>query len=127
MFKFNFDGSMIETKSVLGWIIRDSNEIIKMAACRHLSKTSIIVSECMTLRVDTLAATNNDFLSLEIEGDFKIVIDCYNNRINVPCSIKILMEEIWKLSQDLNIYNCQLVHKEGNKTTDYLAKKVLIL
>ena len=126
MFKFNFDGSMIESKSVLGWIIIDSNGIIKMADYRHLGKTSIIILECMTLRVDTLAATNNDFLSLEIEGDFKIVIDYYNNRINVPCSIKILMEEIWK-SQDLNTYNYQLGHQEGNKTTDYLAKKVLIL
>ena len=77
-----------------------------MSACRHLGKASIIVAKCMVLRDGILATKNNDFLSLEIEGDSKIVIDCYNRRISVPCSIKILMEDIWKLSRDLNIYSC---------------------
>ena len=99
----NFDGSRIESKSVLGWVIKDSNGIIRISAYRHLGKASIIAAGCMALRYGILAAKNNDFLSLEIEGDSKIVIDCYNKRISVPCSIKVLMEDIWKLSRHLNI------------------------
>ena len=63
----------------------------------------------MTLRDGILAAKNNGFLSSEIKGDSKIVIDCCNKRISVPCSIKILMEDIWKLSWDLNMYSCNHV------------------
>ena len=33
------------------------------------------------------------------------------------------MEDIWKLSRDLNIYSCHHVYREANKTTDHLAKK----
>ena len=76
----------------------------------------------MALRDGILAAKNNGFLSLEIEGDSKIVIDSYNKRISVPCSIKIL-EDIWKLSRDLNIYSCHHVYREANRTADCLIKK----
>ena len=33
------------------------------------------------------------------------------------------MEDIWKLSRDLNIHSCYHVYKEANRTTDCLAKK----
>ena len=72
----------------------ETNGIIKLSACRHLGKTSIIVTECMTFRDGILAAKNNRLLSLKIEGDSKIMIDYYSKRISIPCSIKILMEDI---------------------------------
>ena len=50
----------------------------------------------MTLRDGILAIKNNGFLRLEMEGDSKIVIDCFNKRIDVRCSIRILMVDIWK-------------------------------
>ena len=37
----------------------------------------------MTLRDDMLAAKNNKFLNLEIDGDSKIVINCYNKKKKV--------------------------------------------
>ena len=119
----NFDGSRVESKSASGWVIRDSNGIIKMAACRHLGNTSIILAECLALRDDILAAKNNGFVSLEIEGDWKIVIDCFNKKISAPCSIRALMEDIWKLSRDLNILSCYHVYREADRTTDCLVKK----
>ena len=88
----NFDGSRIESKNASRWVIRDSNDIIKLSACKHIGKASMIVAECMALRDGILAAKNNGFLSLEIEGDSKIVIDCYNKRISVPCSIEKQIE-----------------------------------
>ena len=35
----------------------------------------------------------------------------------------ILVEDIWKLSHSLNIFNCCHVYREANRTTDCLAKK----
>lgn len=63
--------------------------------------------------------------NLEIEDDSKIEIDYYNKKINIPSSILLLMEDIGKLSHDLNIYVCRHVYREVNRTTDYLAKKGL--
>ena len=51
-----------------------------MTASRHISNVSIIITEYMTLRYDMLAAKNNEFLNIEIEGYLKIVIDCYNKK-----------------------------------------------
>ena len=53
--------------------------------------------ECMTLRNDVLAAKNNEFLNQESEGDLKIVIDYYNKKSNIPSSIILSKEDIWKL------------------------------
>ena len=69
-----------------------------MAASRHIGNASVIIAKCMALRDGMLAAKNNGFLNLEIEGDSKIVIDCYNKKSNIPSSIMLLMEDIWKLS-----------------------------
>ena len=33
------------------------------------------------------------------------------------------MEDIWRLSQNLNVYNCCHIYKEANRTMDGLAKK----
>ena len=44
MFKLNFDGFRVETKSASSWVIRNSNGIIKMVACRHLGNNSIIIA-----------------------------------------------------------------------------------
>ena len=42
----------------------------------HSNKSSIIVTECMTLRDGILADKNNGFLSLEIEGASQVLVDC---------------------------------------------------
>ena len=46
-FKLNFDGSRMKDTSGSRWVIRDSNEVIKMAGNRHLSNASIITTKCM--------------------------------------------------------------------------------
>ena len=57
------------------WVIRDSNGTIKIAASRHLDSASKIIAECMVLKDGVLAAKNNGFLDLEIEGDCKVIIN----------------------------------------------------
>ena len=57
-----------------------SNVIIKMAKSKHLANNSIIIVECMALRHGILATKNNGFLNLKIEGNSKVIIDCYNKK-----------------------------------------------
>ena len=73
-------------------VILISIGIIKMAECRHISKSSIIVAECMILRDSVLV------VNLEIEGDLKMTVECYNKRINISSSIRLLIKDICKLS-----------------------------
>ena len=46
----------INNISVSGWVIRDSNGIIKMTGNRHLGNVSILTTECVALRDGVLAA-----------------------------------------------------------------------
>ena len=59
------------------------HDIIKTVACRHIENFSIIFVEYKTLRDGILAVKNKDLLGLEIKGDSKIVVDCYNKKINI--------------------------------------------
>ena len=79
--------------------------------------------KCVALRDGVIAAICNGFTILEIEGDSKEIIDCYNRRSNSLGSIILLIANIWRLSQDLNIYNCCHIYKATNRTTDCLSKK----
>ena len=83
-----------------------------MAGNRHLGNVSIITVECVALRDGVLTATNNGFSNLEIEGDSKVIIAGYNKKGSLPNSIILLMEDIWRLVQNLNIYHCCHIYKE---------------
>ena len=60
----------MQNKNALGWIIGDSNGIIKMTTCKNIDKSSIIVVECMSLR-DGILAAKNGYSNLEIEDGSK--------------------------------------------------------
>ena len=94
-----------------------------MTGSRHLGIASIITTVCVALRDGVLAARLNGFFNLEIEGDSKVIIDCYKTKSSLPSSIILLIEDIWGLTQDLNILNCCHIYREANRITDCLAKK----
>ena len=73
-----------------------------MTGSRHLDNALIITTECGALRDGILATIYNCLSNLEIEGNSKVVIDCYNKKSSAPSSIILLMEDIWRLSQNLN-------------------------
>ena len=78
----------------------------------------------MALRDGMLVALKKGFLNLEIEGNSKIVTNCYNKKTNIPNSIFLVMDDIWNSSHGLNIYVCRH-YKETNRITDCLTKKWL--
>ena len=75
-----------------------------MVACKHIGKFSVIIIECMVLRYGILVAKSKGLLDLEVEGDSKIIVDCYIKKINIHSFILLLIDDIWNISQDLNIY-----------------------
>ena len=49
-----------------------------MTKRRYLGNVSIITIEYVALRDRVIAARNNGLSNLEIEGDSKVIINCYN-------------------------------------------------
>ena len=60
-FKLNIGGSRVQNNSVVGWVIRDCNGILKMVACKHIGNSSIIITKCMTLRDSILTPKNKAY------------------------------------------------------------------
>ena len=85
-----------------------------MDGSRHLGNVLIINAKCVALRDGVLAARLNGFFNLEIEGDFKVIINCYNKKSILPSSIILLIEDIWGLTHNLNIFNCYHIYGEAN-------------
>ena len=83
---------------------------------------SIITTECVVLRNEVLA-TLNGFSNMEIEGNSKVIINCYIKKNSLHTSITFLMEDIWGLAQNLNIYNCCNIYRKANRITYCLVKK----
>ena len=52
-----------------------------MTGNRHLGNTSIITKEYIVLRGGVLIVAYNGFSNLEIKGDSKVIIDCYNKKV----------------------------------------------
>ena len=80
-------------------------------------------TEYIIFIVDVLAVKNNGMLNLEIEEDSKMVIDNYNKKSNIPSFIMLLMENIWKITQDVNVFICHHIYKEANRITNCFIKK----
>lgn len=55
--------------------------------------------------------------------DSKVTIDCFNKKCSLPSSIMLLMEHIWRVGENLNIFKCCHVYKGEHRTTNCLAKK----
>ena len=70
-----------------------------MARNKYLDNALIINVECVALRYGVLAATNNGYSNLEIEGNSKVITDGYNIKSSLSNSINLLIEGIWTLAQ----------------------------
>ena len=97
-----------------------------MVESRHLDNASIINAECVALRDGVLAAILNGFFNLKIEGDFKVIINCYNKKSSIPSSIILLIEDIWGLDHNLDIFNCCHIYRKANRIT-YCLRKVFVI
>ena len=69
--------------------------------------------------------------NLKIRSDSGIVIDCYNKKYNILSFIILLIDNIWRLFYDLNIYYHCHIYREINKIIykkcigDWILLKIL--
>ncbi|KAL6218690.1 hypothetical protein ACLB2K_011900 [Fragaria x ananassa] len=78
-FKINFDGYVVGDSATGGFVIRDSLDNPIAASSRKIGKSSVLVSESLTLHDSCLVyAKDKGYSSLEVEGDSKLVIVALN-------------------------------------------------
>ena len=82
-----------------------------MVGNKNLGNASIINAECVALRDRVLSAKPNFFSTWRLQKDFKVIIDCYDKKNSLPSSIILLMEDIWGLARNLNIFSCCHIYK----------------
>lgn len=63
------------------------------------------IVNAMNLRDEILSTRFNGFSNIKIEWEFKVMINCYNKRNNLLDLIILLMNNIWRIIQNLNIIN----------------------
>ncbi|VVA28953.1 PREDICTED: ribonuclease [Prunus dulcis] len=119
--KLNFDGSVRGALAATGFVIRDWNGHVRLAGAKNLGQISITVAECLALRDGLAHAIHNGWRKVVAEGDSKLVIDCINNKVSVPWSINLLVQDIRLLSSYCDEISFQHVLREANITADALA------
>ncbi|XP_007217546.1 uncharacterized protein LOC18781745 [Prunus persica] len=117
----NFDGSVHDNMAATSFVIRDWNGNVRLARAKNLGQVLINVAECLAIRDGLAHAINNGWRKVLIEGDSKLVIDCINNKVSVPWSIRLLVQDIRLLSSYCEEISFHHVFREANFTTDALA------
>ncbi|KAL6175781.1 hypothetical protein ACLB2K_052420 [Fragaria x ananassa] len=80
--KINFYGSVQERAVAGGFVFRDSNDMVLLAAAKSFGNATIPTAEATTLRDSLAKAKDQGFLNIQIEGNSKVVIDAINERIS---------------------------------------------
>ncbi|KAI5323745.1 hypothetical protein L3X38_032817 [Prunus dulcis] len=86
-----------------------------------LGQVSINMAECLALLDGLAQAINNGWRKVLIKGDSKLVIDCINNKVSVPWSIRLLVQDIRLLSSYCEEISFHHVFQETNFTIDAFA------
>ncbi|CAL8997672.1 unnamed protein product, partial [Prunus brigantina] len=96
--KLNFDGSVRANLAATGFVIQDWNGNFRLVGAKNLGQISITVAECLALGDNLAHVIHNGRRKVVAEGDCKLIIDCINNKVSVPCSIYLLVQDIRLLS-----------------------------
>ncbi|CAL2271825.1 unnamed protein product [Prunus armeniaca] len=73
--KVNFDGSLMNSHASTGFVIRDCEGHVLVAASNNIGENSINVAECLALRDGLAAALDRGWDQIVIEGDSKLIIN----------------------------------------------------
>ncbi|ONI34994.1 hypothetical protein PRUPE_1G509200 [Prunus persica] len=119
--KLNFDGSMCGNLAAIGFVIRDWNGNVWLAGAKNSGHISINVTECLELRDGLAHAIHNGWRKVLAEGDSKPIIDCINNKVLVPWSIHLIVQDIRLLSSYCEEISFQHIFRKANFTADALA------
>ncbi|XP_061999501.1 uncharacterized protein LOC133716872 [Rosa rugosa] len=119
--KLNFDGSVKHGVASTGFCIRDSNGNPIIAATRRIGHAGVLTAEATALRDGLSSALLNQHLSIWVEGDCKLLIDCILKKTPPPWRIKLLVDDIACLAAKFHSIRFRHIFREANFVADKLA------
>ncbi|KAI5355434.1 hypothetical protein L3X38_008329 [Prunus dulcis] len=107
--------------AAIGFVIRDWNGNVWLAGAKNSGHISINVTECLALRDGLAHAIHNGWRKVLAEGDSKLIIDCINNKVSIPWSIHLIVQDIRLLSSYCEAISFQHIFRKANFTADTLV------
>ena len=120
--KLNFDGSLQNTSTVGGFILRDWRGASLMTGASNYGASSILVAEGRTLRDGVHAAIMVGYSRLQIEGDNLIVIEALQGKAAIPWRINYIIEDVRNLLIQVDQVVIKHIYREANMAADWLSK-----
>jgi len=120
--KINFDGSLQNSSSVGGFIIRDwRGKVLKIGASNY-GDSAIIVAEGRALHDGVQEAIASGYRRLHIERDNVPVIEALKGSSSTPWHLKLILQDVQTLLNQVELAIINHIFREANMAADWLSK-----
>ncbi|XP_004305406.1 PREDICTED: putative ribonuclease H protein At1g65750-like [Fragaria vesca subsp. vesca] len=121
--KINFDGSVQGRSAVGGFVFRNSDGNVILAAAKGLGSTTIPTAEATALRDNLVKARDRGYMNVQVEGDSKLVIDAINGKLSPPWRLQKIVQDIRTIATSFSSVCFNHVYREANFVADAFANE----
>lgn len=115
------DGSLSDSRASYGGLVRDCTGDPILAFYAPSSKWHVLWAEMLVIHRGVLLASSQGYLKLKILSDSKHAVDILKRTIDCPWRVLTIAHDIWKILQQLELYEIAYIWWEANKPADLLA------
>ncbi|KAL6181324.1 hypothetical protein ACLB2K_047979 [Fragaria x ananassa] len=119
--KINFDGYVQERAVVGGFVFRDSNDMVLLAAAKSFGNATISTVEATTLRDSPAKGKDQDFLNIQVKGNSKVVIDAINERISTRWRLLKIIQDFRMIARSFNTISFKHIFRYANFVADAIT------
>ncbi|KAL6141054.1 hypothetical protein ACLB2K_059345 [Fragaria x ananassa] len=116
--KINFDGSVQGRAVAGGFVFRDNEGMVLLAAANSFGNATIPTAEATALRDSRVEAKDQGFSNIQVESDSKLVIDAINGRISTPWRLLKIIQDIRMIAMSFTSISFKYIFREANFVAD---------
>ncbi|KAL6144672.1 hypothetical protein ACLB2K_055363 [Fragaria x ananassa] len=121
--KINFDGFVQGRSAAGGFVFRNSDGNVILAAAKGLGSTTIPTAEATALRDSLVKARDRGYMNVQVEGDSKLVIDAINGKLSPPWRLQKIVQDIQTIATSFSSVCFNHVYRETNFVADAFANE----
>ncbi|KAL6202511.1 hypothetical protein ACLB2K_026219 [Fragaria x ananassa] len=121
--KINFDGFVQGRSAAGGFIFRNNDGNVILAAAKGLGSTTIPTAEATTLRDSLVKARDRGYMNDQVEGNSKLVIDAINGKLSPPWRLQMIVQDIRTIATSFSSVCFNHVYRETNFVADAFANE----
>nr|XP_011468499.1 PREDICTED: uncharacterized protein LOC101309181 [Fragaria vesca subsp. vesca] len=109
--------------AVGGFVFRNSDGNVILAAAKGLGSTTIPTAEATALRDNLVKARDRGYMNVQVEGDSKLVIDAINGKLSPPWRLQKIVQDIRTIATSFSSVCFNHVYREANFVADAFANE----